>query len=209
MARILILFATHDGQARRIAMRVGEVLARAGHEALPRSAEEQDAGTAIETSEAVVVGASIRYGHYPKRFEALVRRYRDALRARPNAFFSVCLTGGGPGAKPEVASGYVHDFVERSGWQPADTAILGGALLYRKYNPFIRLVMRLIVGHAGGPTDTSRDYEFTDWQAVERFAARFAATAGSASERALHQDRIDPAPQLEPDRLERADLAKA
>ncbi len=42
--------------------------------------------------------------------------------------------------------------------------------------PFLRLVMRLISGMAGGDTDTSRDYEYTDWQAVERFAGRIASS---------------------------------
>jgi len=50
-----------------------------------------------------------------------------------------------------------------------------GALLYRRYNPVIRLLMRFIVGAAGGETDTSRDYEYTDWKAVERLAADLAA----------------------------------
>jgi menaquinone-dependent protoporphyrinogen oxidase len=36
-------------------------------------------------------------------------------------------------------------------------------------------MMRLIVGFAGGDTDTSRDYDYTDWRAVGRFAAEFAA----------------------------------
>jgi menaquinone-dependent protoporphyrinogen oxidase len=36
-------------------------------------------------------------------------------------------------------------------------------------------MMRMIVGAAGGDTDTSRDYEYTDWPAVDRFAQEFAA----------------------------------
>jgi hypothetical protein len=32
----------------------------------------------------------------------------------------------------------------------------------------------MIVGLAGGDTDTTRDYEYTDWDAVERFADAFA-----------------------------------
>ena len=36
-------------------------------------------------------------------------------------------------------------------------------------------MMRLIVGAAGGETDTSSDYEYTDWAAVERFAVQFQA----------------------------------
>jgi menaquinone-dependent protoporphyrinogen oxidase len=46
-----------------------------------------------------------------------------------------------------------------------------------------RRLIKLISWQAGGPTDTSRDYEFTDWEAVDRFAATLAtglAKAGRA-----------------------------
>jgi len=33
----------------------------------------------------------------------------------------------------------------------------------------------MISKRKGGPTDTSRDHEFTDWTAVDRFAHQFAA----------------------------------
>jgi menaquinone-dependent protoporphyrinogen oxidase len=175
MAHILVLYSSHDGQTRRIAARVAEVLERAGHEAELCSTDAPDVGRAIGSSDGVVVGAAVRYGHFAPRLQSVLRGRTQLLTALPNAFFAVCLTAGGPGAKPEVARGYVDDLVRRTGWQPADTAIFAGALRYRDYNPFIRLMMRLIVGHAGGDTDMSRDYEYTDWQAVERFAARFAA----------------------------------
>jgi menaquinone-dependent protoporphyrinogen oxidase len=35
--------------------------------------------------------------------------------------------------------------------------------------------MKRIARKEGGPTDTSRDYEYTDWEAVDRFADAFAA----------------------------------
>ena len=37
--------------------------------------------------------------------------------------------------------------------------------------------MRMIVRREGGPTDASRDYEYTDWDAVDAFAADVAAHA--------------------------------
>jgi menaquinone-dependent protoporphyrinogen oxidase len=40
--------------------------------------------------------------------------------------------------------------------------------------------MRAIVGAAGATTDTSRDYEYTDWKAVDRFASRLATSLGPA-----------------------------
>ena len=175
MARILVLYSSHDGQARSIATRIAYILRRAGHDVAMCSATAPGIGQEIGLSDGVIVGGAVRYGRFAPRLLSLVRRRKELFKALPSAFFAVCLSAGGPGAKPEAARGYVDGFIRRTGWQPEDTAIFAGALRYRQYNPLIRLMMRLIVGHAGGDTDTSRDYEYTDWQAVERFAARFAA----------------------------------
>ena len=35
-------------------------------------------------------------------------------------------------------------------------------------------MMRRIVAKAGGDTDTSRDYEYTDWEALRTFCEQFA-----------------------------------
>lgn len=48
-----------------------------------------------------------------------------------------------------------------------------GALQYREYNFPTRTLMRLLMRRGGHPTDTSRDYEYTDWVAVDRFADDF------------------------------------
>jgi len=172
MASVLVIFASVDGQCARVAERIAAVILRAGHAARAIPFGEVSPAD-LQASDAVIVGASIRYGHHSRGLESFVRDNRVALDARPNAFFSVSLSAGGPGAKPAEAWGYVDEFVTRTGWRPGRIASFGGALLYTRYNPFIRLMMRMIVRAAGGETDTSRDYEYTDWQAVERFAAEF------------------------------------
>ena len=175
MARVLLLFSTTDGQTERIAGRLREALQSFGHRVTVRRAEEPGAFEAIATHDAVVVGAAIRYGHHSRRLEREVKKNLAGIAARPNAFFSVSLSAGGPGANPKHVAGYLRDFAERTGWQARRTASFAGALLYRRYNPLIRLLMRLIVGTAGGETDTSRNYEYTDWKAVDRLAAEFVA----------------------------------
>jgi len=182
MARILVLYSTYDGQTARIAERVASVLQRSGHAARLRAADavsgdDSAAAGEIAAADAIVVGAAIRYGHHSRELEKLVRAHAPALSGRPNAFFSVCLSAGGPGAKPVAARAYIEDFCRAARWQPGEVASFAGALQYSKYNPFIRFMMRLIVGFAGGETDTSRDYEYTDWAAVERFASSVAARA--------------------------------
>ncbi len=60
-------------------------------------------------------------------------------------------------------------FVAETGWAPAHVLPVAGALAYSRYNFLIRFVLKRIARANGAPTDTSRDYEFTDWQAVDNF----------------------------------------
>lgn len=171
--RILILHGSFDGQTRRVAERIAQVIERGRHQVRILRVQEGLVGRDIAWSHAVIIGGAIRYGRHQGALEKAVRENRALLDEKPNAFFSVCMSAAGPNAKPATAFGYIDAFITRTGWQPERIASFAGALPWSKYNPFIRLMMRMIVGMAGGDTDTSRDYEYTDWAAVERFAAEF------------------------------------
>ena len=53
---------------------------------------------------------------------------------------------------------------------------VAGALAYSKYNIFVRFIMKRIARRAGAPTDASRDYEFTNWPALDRFVEGLTAS---------------------------------
>lgn len=184
MPRVLIVHASIDGQTARIAEHMARLLRRGGHEVTLRGAEAIEVLWETETHDAVIVGGAVRYGHHAPALEQMVRDRLADLASRPGAFFSVCLSAGGPAARPDVARGYRDEFLQRTGWHPALAASFAGALRYPRYNPFVRFMMRLIVGAAGGETDTSREYEYTDWDAVERFAEAFAARLPAGAHRA-------------------------
>ena len=122
----------------------------------------------------MIVGASIHYGHHPAYLQALLRSHREELMRRPSAFFSVSLSGGGPGARPKSAQRSLDKFLRKVGWRPEQTASIGGALQYSKYAAWKKWIMTKIVGFAGGDIDTTRDYEYTEWTAVAEFALTFA-----------------------------------
>jgi menaquinone-dependent protoporphyrinogen oxidase len=171
--RILILHGSFDGQTRRIAERIAQVIERGRHQVRILPVQEGLVGRDIVWADAVIIGGAIRYGRHQRPLEVAVRENRALLEQKPNAFFSVCMSAAGPNAKPAIAHGYIDAFIQRTGWQPRQVGSFAGALQWSKYNLLIRLMMRIIVGMAGGDTDTSRDHEYTDWAAVERFAADF------------------------------------
>ena len=121
------------------------------------------------------------------------KRHRAALERISAAFISVTLSEAGaedpaqPRAEREHAAADVQRmidvFVTETGWRPERMLPVAGALVYSKYNFFIRFVMKRIARKAGAPTDASRDYEFTDWPALDRFVERAGQASGTMTGR--------------------------
>jgi menaquinone-dependent protoporphyrinogen oxidase len=167
MPDALVLYASVEGHTARIAERVAAQMRSHGHRV-----DVAPAGTDLELSDyaGVIVGASVHYGRHPAWLARLLRRQR--LRGLKSAFFSVSL-----GAKER----YATRFLRRAHWRPDLVAVFAGALQYSKYGTLKRLVVRVFAAIVGHDTDTTRDYEYTDWKAVERFASAFSETLTSAS----------------------------
>ncbi|HEU5170465.1 MAG TPA: flavodoxin domain-containing protein [Gemmatimonadales bacterium] len=176
MTDILIVYGTAYGQTERIVQRIAQRLGEQGHRVSVRRAD-QPQPLPVEEYGAVVVAASVLFGKHQRSVRDFVRRRLSRLQAVPAAFVSV--SGAAAGSSPESckqAQGYVQDFLRQTGWRPGVTQTFAGGVPYTRYGPFRRWMMKMISRRTGGPTDTSRDYEFTDWDAVDRFAAELART---------------------------------
>jgi menaquinone-dependent protoporphyrinogen oxidase len=122
----------------------------------------------------VIVAAPVHAGGYPRAVRRWVKRHAAALPSRPSAFVSVCLGVLEKNPKTDaVLAGIMTKFFEATGWRPPVTKVVAGALPYTRYNWITRLIMRRIVARAHGDTDTTRDYEYTDWNDVAAFARDF------------------------------------
>ena len=174
LPRVLIVYSSYDGQTARVAERIGERLRGAGHNITVRAADALEVLWELDTHDAILFGGAIRFGKHARNLVELVHDHLPDLERRPTAFFSVCKSAGGPGSRPDAAQRYIDQFLRRTGWKPAFARSFAGALRYTRYNFFIRSMIRLIMTVVGGDTDTSRDYEYTDWRAVDAFADEFA-----------------------------------
>lgn len=169
--RILAIYGTRYGQAEAVLTRVARGLAGAGHEVTVIRGDRSPGSRGLEQYGAVVVAASVIRGRHQAYIRRFVLEHRDAIQARFSAFLSV--SGAAPESDPAwraSAQRYVDAFVADTGWRPDVTRIVAGALRYRRYHWVLRLLMKRISASHGGPTDTSCDHEFTDWDGLDRFA---------------------------------------
>ena len=172
----------HDrGTYRKIATAIGNTLTAGGFEVHTIQAGTIDPRPAAY--DGIIVAASVHAGGYQKAVARWIRAHADELRAKPRAFVSVCLgvLQHDPNVDAELDA-IIHRFIDPLGWQPTVIKPVAGALLYTKYNLPIRWVMKRIAAKAGGDTDTSRDYDYTDWNDLQVFAGEFGRrVAGSGA----------------------------
>lgn len=174
MIRILIPYGSSEGHTARIAEYIADVIQDQGHRAYPVDIRRSDAPQP-EGYDAVIVGASVHMGKHESYVQDYVRENLAALQRVPSAFFSVSLAAHDEteSARKEVAR-YIEKFVHETGWRPARIGIFAGALLYTRYGFFKRWIMKKIARDKGSQDlDTSRDYVYTEWASVKRFAEEF------------------------------------
>ena len=132
--------------------------------------------------ELVVVAGSLHKEHHQKELVAWVTERRDALAHVPSAFLSVSLSAAEDTPESHAATQRCIDaFCEQTGLTPTRSERIAGALQYREYDVFTRQLMRLLMKRMGHPTDASQDYEYTDWDGVDRLGRELAAMTPSAA----------------------------
>jgi menaquinone-dependent protoporphyrinogen oxidase len=210
MKPILVLYATREGQTRRIAEHIGAELRAHDFEADVLDAAKLPSAFTLARYDAAILAASVHIGKHEPEMVAFVKAHRSELERIPAPFLSV--SGAESGAENSAASPEARErsaanvkkmidaFVQETGWHPARVFPVAGALLYREYNPFLRFIMRLIAKSEGGSTDTSRNTEYTDWESLDQFVDGWTAEVGdeAAVGSALQAPTTNPAPKPSP-----------
>jgi menaquinone-dependent protoporphyrinogen oxidase len=173
MAHVLILYGTTDGHTHKVAQAIADGLSRVS---VDTSIVKVGACEPVLSDyDAVVVAGSVHGGRYQRPVAQWVKAHVREFGSRPTAFISVSLGVLQKGDAKVAADldAIVKRFCDDTGWRPDVIKHVAGALLYTQYNVLKRWIMKRIVAKAGGDTDTSRDYEYTDWNDVRAFAEDF------------------------------------
>lgn len=193
MSRPRVLVALHSsrGQTTKIGRHVADRLYSHGAAV---DVHPVDSAPAPVGYDVVVLGDSIHLSHHSRELVGYLHRHAVELSGVPSALFQVSMTSMDTDQEHAAkAQQMVRQLLDETGFAPDAVAMFAGALAYTSYSWATRRLIRAIAVQNGLATDTSRDHEYTDWAAVDRFADDvYALTASPAL------DPSGPVPQPEP-----------
>lgn len=176
--KILVCYHSNDGQTAKIAGRITAVLTEKGCSVDVATAESNPSP---DDYDGVVCGDSIHAGRHSRSLRRWVARHHDELDDLPTALFQVSLTSS---KDDDESVAEAHRLIQRlldtTGLEPDLVGLFAGALVYTRYGWLRRTMMSRMARSEGGDSDSSRDYEYTDWDAVEHFAVDAASLFATA-----------------------------
>ncbi len=168
MKKTLILFSTTDGQTKIICEKIYQALHN--RESIQLISINQYKDINIQEFDTVVVGASIRYGKHSLKIQNFIKENKKILDNIKTAFFSVNVVARKSCKNTPLTNPYVIKFLKKLNWNPNITAVFAGKINYPSYKFIDKQMIRLIMYITKGPTDTSKNFEFTDWNKVDDFS---------------------------------------
>jgi menaquinone-dependent protoporphyrinogen oxidase len=179
--KLLLLYATTQGQTRKIMRHIADRLVAQGHavELLPADqAADQTGALDLSRFDAAILAGSIHAGRYQTELLQAAHAMSPTLNRLPGLFLSVSLTAAGNDADERaeldrLAQGFLTD----TGWMAPTVLQVAGALKFSDYSFFVYWAMRWIARSRGIDASPGADLEFTDWPALDAAVDGFLARA--------------------------------
>lgn len=169
---ILIIYGTVEGQTRKIARFVKKEAENLGNQVTLSDATDDPPDP--DDFDAIIIGSSVHKHEYNAAIIDYASKHLEVLNKKPSLFISVSLTAAADEEESwKELEQITKDFLAKVGWNPTAVKQVAGALRYSEYDFFKRFIMRLIAKKQGGGTDTSQDYEYTNWEELGKSVNEF------------------------------------
>lgn len=164
--KIAIIYATTEGQTRKIARFCADHLADAGDSVELIQAADAG-GIDLSRFDGAILAASIHIMRYQKELLDFAKARAEALAKLRTLFLSVSLTAASDAPEDrESLAECVAEFSARTGWTPGQVAHVAGAFKFTEYDFFRSWAMRWIAAQRGQKVRPDEDREYTDWDAL-------------------------------------------
>ena len=166
--KILIIYSSTDGHTKKICEVIKENLINKEEHHL--MSIEKAPGTNIQSYDYIIIGASIRYGRHNRKIFDFIEKNLNIIEKKKNAFFSVNVVARKNEKNTPETNPYIKKFLSKTRWKPKKLEVFAGKVDYPNYSFLNKQIIRFIMFITKGPIDTSKSFEFTNWDNVKKFA---------------------------------------
>ena len=124
----------------------------------------------LDNFDQIIIGASVKYGDHNKKIYNFVKNNKILLERKRTVFFSVNATARKSEKNTPNTNPYITKFLKKTNWKPDHIGVFAGKIDFPNYNFLEKYIIKFIMWITNGPTDTTKTYEFTDWDAVKKFS---------------------------------------
>ena len=165
--KAVIIYSSVDGQTLKICNKLRDVYQQNNQNVELFSIN--DFNEDVTNYDRLIIGASIRYGVHNKKVIDFINANKKQLDSIKTAFFSVNLVARKSEKSTPDTNPYVIKFFKTIDWTPTIVGVFAGKLDYKKYAFFDRIMIQFIMWMTKGPTNTSAEIEYTNWDRVTEF----------------------------------------
>lgn len=173
MKNVLIIYATREGQTEKVATTLASDLSSLGATVTIYNAKDPF-HLDLNQFNLLIFGASMHAGGIEQELINFIENHQNAIEQTPNAFFLVLLSAATKDKqlREKSLADALRKMKEQIKIEFNQVEMIAGALKYSKYSLPLKWIMKRIAKQAGEGTNTSQDYEYTDWNQVKKFAER-------------------------------------
>lgn len=171
--KIAIIYATTEGQTRKIARFAADCLVAEGNsvELIPAAECE---GLDLSRFDAAILAGSVHMQRFQKELVAAAKAMAPALANLKTLFLAVSLAAAGDDKKDRAELDRIAaDFSNETGWAPGRVCHVAGAFRFTQYDFFKSWAMRWIAAQKGQEVDPHADREYTDWAALKALVTQW------------------------------------
>ncbi len=170
--KVIIAYATLEGQTGKIARFAEAELTALGHEVEVYDVADAARWPTLEGADHVILAASVHERRHPKDFEVFVAARAEDLNMRHTMMISVSLSAAFAEGMAE-AQDYVDEMKMRTELEPEKELLVAGAIRTGKYDYFAAQVVRHVVMRGRDFDPAAKEHEFTDWAALAHDISAF------------------------------------
>ena len=162
--RIIFIYSTSNGQSLKICNALNQ-----NKESLIIDIDKIKT-VKLDEFDQIIIGASVKYGDHNKKIYDFIKNNKILLETKKTGFFSVNATARKSEKNKPETNPYVIKFLKKTNWTPDNIGVFAGKIDFPNYNFLEKYIIKVIMWITNGPTDTSKTFEFTDWEDVKKFS---------------------------------------